>query len=156
MFFLSVSGTIRLFFVLYCGCIFLWLEVADYGSDSYFCSCHIGPDQVCFLWVYWCRFVLVFAILLSRLDTLFCCHNKLVLRLRSFGYFANGLLYWYGFYPCLRLFIEHMIHLGIRSGPRRASIVNASVYDRNIYQRLCYTSLRLVSGGSRYTGWTAK
>lgn len=49
----------------------------------------------------------------------------------------------------LRLHIDYVIIIGIRSGPHRASIVNVSVYDRNIYQRLCYTSLRIeLYGGS--------
>jgi len=124
MFFWSVIVTIRLFFVLYCGCIFLWLEVADYDSDRSFCSYYIGLDHVCFLWMYWCLFVLVFAILLSRSDTLFCCHNKLVLWRRFLGYFANGLPYQLVVYPGLRLFIDHVICIGIRSSPRRPFIVN--------------------------------
>ena len=114
MFFLCITGTIRLFFVLYCGCIYLWLVVPDYGLDSYFCSCHIGPGSGLFfvsLLVPFCACICYTAVAVRYS---ICCHNKLVLWLRSFGYFANGLLYWYGFYSYLRLFIDHVICIGIR------------------------------------------
>ena len=53
-------------------------------------------------------------------------HNISVLWIRSFGYFANGLLYRYGVVPGLRLFIDHVICSDTRSGLSRPSIVNLS------------------------------
>ena len=49
------------------------------------------------------------------------------LYVRSFGYFANGLLYRYGVNPGLRLFIDHVICSDTRSGLSSPFIVNLSV-----------------------------
>ena len=103
MFFLMYRDTTCLFFVLYCGCIYLWLVVPDCGSDSYFCSCRIGRGSCLFFvsvlvpfcgCIYYTTVAAIYSI---------CCHNKLVLWLRSFDYFANGLLYRLGLYPVLQL-----------------------------------------------------
>ena len=96
MFFWCITGTIRLFFVLYYGCIYLWLVVPDCGCDTYFCSCHIGRGSCLFfvsILVPFCACICYTAV--AAIYSI-CCHNRLILWRRFLGYLANGLLYRYG------------------------------------------------------------